>query len=325
MKKYDVYAIGNALVDMEFAIDDAFLASLNIDKGVMTLVDEAQQQRLYEALAGHTGKMASGGSAANTIIAVSHFGGNSFYSCKVANDPAGDFYVQDLVRAGVDTNLHRERDAGTSGRCIVMITPDAERTMHTFLGISEKVSELELHADAITASQYVYLEGYLVTSPSARAAAVKARQIAESQGVKTALTFSDPNMVKFFRDGLQEMAGHGVDLLFCNRQEALFWAETDSIEEAAERLKTTAKTFAITLGSEGALVFDGQDTHLVPATPVKAVDTNGAGDMFAGAFLYGLTHGYSYAQAGALATKAAARLVTQFGPRLKPEEHKPLL
>ncbi|HEX4938349.1 MAG TPA: PfkB family carbohydrate kinase, partial [Candidatus Kapabacteria bacterium] len=132
-------------------------------------------------------------------------------------------------------------------------------------------------------------------------------------------------MVKFFRDGLQEMAGNGVDLLFCNRQEALFWAETDSIEEAAERLKTTAKTFAITLGSEGALVFDGQDTHLVPATPVKAVDTNGAGDMFAGAFLYGLTHGYSYAQAGALATKAAARLVTQFGPRLKPEEHKPLL
>ncbi len=325
MKKYDVYAIGNALVDMEFAIDDAFLASLNIDKGVMTLVDEAQQQHLYEALAGHTGKMASGGSAANTIIAVSHFGGNSFYSCKVANDPAGDFYVQDLVKAGVDTNLHRERDTGTSGRCIVMITPDAERTMHTFLGISEKVSEQELHPEAIAASQYVYLEGYLVTSPSARAAAIKARQIAEGKGVKTALTFSDPNMVKFFRDGLQDMAGDGVDLLFCNRQEALFWAETDSIEEAAERLKRTAKTFAITLGGEGALLFDGQQLLQVPATPVKAVDTNGAGDMFAGAFLYGLTHGYDFARAGALATKAAAKLVTQFGPRLKPEEHKPLL
>lgn len=325
MKKYDVYAIGNALVDMEFAIDDSFLSSLNIDKGVMTLVDEPQQQRLYEALAGHTGKMASGGSAANTIIAVSHFGGNSFYSCKVANDPAGDFYVQDLVKAGVDTNLHRERDPGTSGRCIVMITPDAERTMHTFLGISEKVSELELHPEAIEASQYVYLEGYLVTSPSARAAAIKARQIAERKGVKTALTFSDPNMVKFFRDGLQDMAGDGVDLLFCNHQEALFWAETDSIEEAAERLKRTAKTFAITLGSEGALLFDGQNLIKVPATPVKAVDTNGAGDMFAGAFLYGLTHGYNFARAGALATKAAAKLVTQFGPRLKPEEHKPLL
>ncbi|HVL00873.1 MAG TPA: adenosine kinase [Dongiaceae bacterium] len=325
MKKYDVYSIGNALVDMEFAVDDSFLAGLGIDKGVMTLVDEAQQQRLYEALAGHTGKMASGGSAANTIIAVSHFGGKSFYSCKVANDSAGDFYVQDLVKAGVDTNLHQERDPGTSGRCIVMITPDAERTMHTFLGISEKVAVQDLNADAIAASEYIYLEGYLVTSPTARAAAIEARKIAESRGVKTALTFSDPNMVKFFRDGLQEMAGTGVDLLFCNREEALHWADTDSIEEAAERLKATAKTFAITLGSEGALVYDGHNLHKIPAVPVKAIDTNGAGDIFAGAFLYGLTHGYDFSRAGALATKAAAKLVTQFGPRLKPEEHKPLL
>ncbi|MEZ5508000.1 MAG: adenosine kinase [Gammaproteobacteria bacterium] len=325
MTKYDVYAIGNALVDMEFAIDDEFLTRLSIDKGVMTLVDEAQQQKLYEALAGHTGKMASGGSAANTIIAVSHFGGKSFYSCKVANDPAGDFYVQDLVRAGVDTNLHSERDPGTSGRCIVMITPDAERTMHTFLGISEKVSEAELHEDAIKASKYVYLEGYLVTSPNARAAAIKARKIAEASGVKTALTFSDPNMVTFFREGLKEMLGDGVDLLFCNETEALTWTGMDDIEAAAEDLKSIARSFAITLGSEGALVFDGQDYHRIPATPVKAVDTNGAGDMFAGAFLYGLTHGYGYVRAGALATKAAGRLVTQFGPRLKPDEHKPLL
>lgn len=325
MTKYDVYAIGNALVDMEFAIDDEFLARQNIDKGVMTLVDEAQQQALYEALAGHTGKMASGGSAANTIIAVSHFGGKSFYSCKVASDPAGDFYVQDLVRAGVDTNLHSERDPGTSGRCIVMITPDAERTMHTFLGISEKVSTAELHADAIKASKYVYLEGYLVTSPSARAAAIEARKIAEANGVKTALTFSDPNMVNFFRDGLQEMLGDGVDLLFCNRQEALTWTQTDNIEAAAEQLKSIAKSFAITLGGDGALLFDGTQLHSVPASPVKAVDSNGAGDMFAGAFLFGITNGYDYVKAGALATKAAGKLVTQFGPRLKPEEHKPLL
>ena len=243
----------------------------------------------------------------------------------MANDPAGDFYVQDLVRAGVDTNLHQERDPGTSGRCIVMITPDAERTMHTFLGISEKVAEAELHPDAIADSQYVYLEGYLVTSPTARAAAIKARQIAEEKGVKTALTFSDPNMVSFFRDGLAEMLGEGVDLLFCNDQEALGWTGADSIEAAAGQLKSIAKTFAITLGKDGALVYDGSDFHKIAAAPVKAVDTNGAGDMFAGAFLYGLTHGYGYVQSGALATKAAGRLVTQFGPRLKPAEHKPLL
>ena len=325
MKKYNVYAIGNALVDMEFTVDDDFLAKQNIDKGVMTLVDKAQQQSLYEALAGHTGKMASGGSAANTIIAVSHFGGKSFYSCKVANDPAGDFYVQDLVAAGVDTNLKANREDGISGKCIVMITPDAERTMHSHLGISETVSEAELHADAIADSDYVYLEGYLVTSPSGRAAAIKARELAEQKGVKTALTFSDPNMVKFFRDGLSEMLGDGVDLLFCNQDEALTWTQCDNVEAAAEQLKSLAKTFAITLGSKGALLYDGNDYIQVPATPVQALDTNGAGDMFAGAFLYGLSHDYSFQQAGALASKAAAQLVTQFGPRLKPQEYKALL
>ena len=234
MKKYHVYAIGNALVDMEFTVDDDFLAEHSIDKGVMTLVDEELQHRLYNSLKDRGGKKASGGSAANTIMAVSQFGGKSYYSCKVANDETGDFYVKDLVAAGVDTNLHKERDSGVSGKCIVMVTPDAERTMHTFLGISETVSHSELDEEAITNSEYVYLEGYLVTSDSARAAAVKAREIAENNQVKTALTFSDPNMVNFFKDGLNEMAGNGVDLLFCNEQEALTWAGTESIQEAAE-------------------------------------------------------------------------------------------
>ncbi len=291
----------------------------------MTLVDKEQQQTLYDALAGHTGKMASGGSAANTIIAVSHFGGQAFYSCKVANDPAGDFYVQDLVAAGVDTNLHKERESGVSGKCIVLITADAERTMHTYLGISETVSEADLHEDAIVNSDYCYLEGYLVTSDSGRAAAIKARQIAEKAGVKTALTFSDPNMVRFFKDGLQEMLGDKVDLLFCNREEALTWTGADTIADAAEELKLLCNSFAITLGAEGALIFDGQRQQQVAAAKVHAVDSNGAGDMFAGAFLYGLTHGYDYIKSAELATRAAGLLVTQFGPRLKIDQHKDLL
>ena len=319
MKKYNVYAIGNALVDMEFAIDDDFLTKQGIDKGVMTLVDKNQQQSLYDALAGHSGKMASGGSAANTIIGVSHFGGNAFYSCKVANDPAGDFYVQDLVAAGVDTNLHRQREDGVSGKCIVLITPDAERTMQTYLGISETVSEAELQEQAITHSDYCYLEGYLVTSDSGRAAAIKARKIAEKAGVKTALTFSDPNMVKFFKDGLQEMLGDKVDLLFCNEEEALTWTGADDIEAAAEELKQICSSYAITLGEHGSLVFDGSTQHRIAATPVQAVD------MFAGAFLYGLTHGYDYVKSAELASRAAGLLVTQFGPRLKIDQYKSLL
>lgn len=316
MKKYHVYAIGNALVDMEFTVTDDFLAEHKIDKGVMTLVDEDLQHRLYNALKDSGGKQASGGSAANTIIAVSQFGGKAFYSCKVANDETGDFYVKDLASAGIDTNLHQERENGVSGKCIVMVTPDAERTMHTFLGISETVSESELDEAALCDSQYLYLEGYLVSSDSARNAAIKAKQIAEANNVKTALTFSDPNMVNFFKDGLNEMVGDGVDLLFCNRQEALTWADTDNIEAACAKLKTIAKAFAITLGADGALVFDGNQEHLINAYPTKAIDTNGAGDMFAGAFLYALTHGHDFATAGSFANRAAARIVAHFGPRL---------
>lgn len=325
MKKYNVYAIGNALVDMEFAIDDAFLTRQKVDKGVMTLVDTNQQQALYDALAGHSGKMASGGSAANTIIAVSHFGGSSFYSCKVASDPAGDFYVQDLVAAGVDTNLKEQREDGVTGKCIVMVTPDAERTMHTCLSISETVSSADLNEEAIAHSDYLYMEGYLVTSDSGRAAVIRAREVAEQNGVKTALTFSDPNMVKFFKAGLQEMIGQQVDLLFCNQEEALTWTGADNIEQAAVELGKLARTYAITLGAQGALVFDGEQQHRIEAAKVQAVDSNGAGDMFAGAFLYGLTHGMDYVQAAGLAVRAAGQLVTQFGPRLKKDQHKPLL
>jgi len=325
MKKYHVYAIGNALVDMEFHVDDAFLAQMGIDKGVMTLVDQTQQHKLYNALKESQGKRASGGSAANTIIAVAHFGGKSFYSCKVANDDTGDFYVSDLQKAGVDTNLHRQRDEGVSGKCIVMVTPDAERTMHTFLGISEHVSDADLHLDAIAAAHYTYLEGYLVTSATGRQAAISLREKAAAQGVKTALTFSDPNMVKFFRDGLKEMAGGGVDLLFCNQQEAITWADCDDLQTATGALRGLAKQYVITLGKDGALVFDGEQQHHIAATPVKAIDTNGAGDMFAGAYLYAVTHGFTPQEAGNFAVRAAAKVVTYFGPRLPPQDYQALL
>lgn len=325
MKKYHVYAIGNALVDMEFHVEDTFLAQMGIDKGVMTLVDQAQQHTLYEALKDANGKRAGGGSAANTIIAVSHFGGQAFYSCKVANDDAGDFYVADLQRAGVDTNLHRRRDDGVSGKCIVMVTPDAERTMHTFLGISEQVSEQDLHPEAIESADYVYLEGYLVTSPSGRQGAIRLREKAAAQGVKTALTFSDPNMVKFFRDGLHEMLGNGVDLLFCNEHEALTWAGCEDLATATGALRALARQYVITLGKNGALVFDGEQQHHIAATPVTAIDTNGAGDMFAGAYLYAVTHGFTPVEAGNFAVRAAAKVVTHFGPRLEPAGYKSLL
>ncbi|MCW8909986.1 MAG: adenosine kinase [Gammaproteobacteria bacterium] len=325
MKKYHVYGVGNALVDMEFEVEDAFFEERGIDKGVMTLVDEPRQHELIAHLDAFEGKKASGGSAANTIIAVNYFGGNAFYSCKVANDELGDFYVNDLQAAGVDTNIDDGRKDGVTGKCLVMITPDAERTMNTFLGITETFSVDELHQEAIKDSEYLYMEGYLVTSDTGRHAAIEARKIAEQAGVKTALTFSDPAMVEFFKTGLAEMIGDGVDLLFCNEAEAKSWSGSENLNQALESLKSVAKTFAVTLGSKGAMIFDGKQMIEISPHPVKAIDSNGAGDMFAGAFIYGITHGHSFYEAGNIASLAAARVVSQFGPRLKAEDHKDII
>lgn len=321
-KKYDVYAIGNALVDMEFEVHDQFFKDHKIDKGLMTLVDEDRQNALMKALGTAVKKKQCGGSAANTIIATSQFGAKGFYSCKVSNDELGDFYYKDLVESGVDTNLQvQQRESGITGKCLVLITPDAERTMNTFLGITEKLSVSEVHDDAIKNSSYLYIEGYLVTSPTGRAAAIRSREVAEKNDVKTALTFSDVNMVKFFKEGLQEMMGpNGVDLLFCNESEALAFVGTESLTEAREALKKIAKSFVITRGDKGATLFDGTAFIDVEPFKVMAIDSNGAGDMYAGAFLYAISQKHSFAAAGKLASLAASRVVSQFGPRLKLQE-----
>ncbi|ACK65158.1 PfkB domain protein [Rippkaea orientalis PCC 8801] len=324
VKKYHVYGVGNALVDMEFEVTPQLLQELNIDKGVMTLVDEDRQNELITKLDGRLGKQSGGGSAANTMVAISQLGGKGFYSCKVADDDHGNFYLQDLQDCGLDTNYHNG-EQGTTGKCLVMVTPDADRTMNTFLGITANLSEQELVPEAIADAEYLYLEGYLVTSPTGKEAAIKAREIAQSSGVKTSFSLSDPNMVAFFKEGLLKMIGSGLDLVFANEAEALKMADTQDFSEAINYFKTIAKAFAITRGSQGSLVFDGQELIEVSPYPVQAIDTVGAGDMYAGAFLYGITHGMTYGQAGDLASRASSRIVTTYGARLTTEELKSLL
>lgn len=325
-KQYHIYGIGAALVDTEITLTDADLTTMAVAKGVMTLVDEARQHQLIDYLKNHlvASHKASGGSAANSIIAASYFGSRNFYSCKVANDENGQFYLDDIKAAGVTTPSHIVPPAGITGKCLVMITPDAERTMNTFLGISETLSVNELDPAAIAQSHYVYIEGYLVTSPTGRAAAIELRKQAEANNTRTALSLSDPAMVQFFRDGLVEMIGEGVDLIFCNKDEAIGFTKTQNIEQASEALKKYCKQFAITCGGDGALVFDGKELIQVAGTPAKAVDTNGAGDMFAGAFLHAINHGKDFKTAAEFANKAAAKVVSQFGPRLNAEQHEEL-
>ncbi len=327
MKKYHVYGLGNALVDKEFAVDDGFFAHEGIQKGVMTLVDGPSQEKILERLTARypLRKRSGGGSAANSLYAISQFGGRTFYSCKVATDELGDFYLSELGNHNINTNQGQARDSGTTGRCLVMVSPDAERTMLSHLGISEKLSTEDLDLEALKHSEYLYMEGYLVTSPSGRQACVEARKQARNHGVKVALTLSDPGMVQFFRGGLEEMIGDGVDLLFANDVEAQVWTCTETVEDAIESLKGIAKSMVITLGAKGAMLFDGEKNIQVAPHKVKAIDTNGAGDIFAGAFMYGISTGRDFDTAGRLASLAAATLVCNYGPRLNLEQHQEVL
>lgn len=327
MSTYDVYGLGAALVDTEIDVTDDNLEAFGVNKGVMTLVDEERQHELLRLLEDHLchSNRASGGSAANSIIAAQYFGATTFYSCKVANDENGSFYLQDLRNAGVRYPSTAGNTSGITGKCLVMITPDAERTMNTFLGVSASLSIAEIDEEALKASKFVYIEGYLVTSDTGRPAAIQLRQLAEKNNVRTALSLSDPAIVKFFKDGLQQMIGRGVDILFCNEAEALTYTEKEQLVDAIDELRRVASTVIVTRGSQGAIIQDASGLTEIAADKVSAVDTNGAGDMFAGAFLFGLSQGWSNARSAYLAVKAAGLVVSQFGPRLRPEQHQQLI
>ncbi len=313
---YDIYGLGNALVDTEFLVEDSFLTAHKIDKGHMTLVEEELIHSLTKALNGHTPKRMSGGSAANSLYAAQGFGSKTFYSCKVAHDETGDHFISDLTNAGVSVNGNAKGTGQVSGQCLILITPDAERSMNTFLGISAQLSKDEIDEAALANSRYFYTEGYLSTNESSLAAAIACRELAEANNVTTCVSLSDPSMVTFFREQLEQILGNGVDQLFCNEEEALAWAGTDRLDVAINELKDIARNCNITLGAKGSLCVDGSEQSEVPGTQVKAVDTNGAGDIYAGAYLAMIAAGAEPVEATKFANYAAAQLVTHIGARL---------
>jgi len=325
MKKYQIYGIGAALVDTEVVVTDAFLTTHKINKGLMTLVDEERQFYLLGALSSNSYhvKLSCGGSACNSIVAASCFGSKTFYSGKVADDDDGKFFVEDLQATGVD--FHKAKaSSGTTGKCLVMVTDDAERTMNTFLGANLDLTSNEVDEPILIKSDWLYLEGYLVTDDTRTDVALKAMECAKANQVKTSLSLSDPFVVQVFEDNLRKVIGDGVDLLFCNSDEAKSFTNTHSTEAAAEQLKKYAKTFVITCGAGGSLSYDGKDLLQTLGVTTNVVDTNGAGDMFAGAFLYAINTGHDYAWGAKFANAASARVVSQFGPRIEVVEYDQL-
>ncbi len=314
MAQFDVYGIGNSLVDIQTRVTDDVLQSLGFRKGVMTLVDEQTQQRVLSALPGSSINRCAGGSAANTVLAIAQFGGRTAYAGKVGRDPLGDFFLKDMREHGVFVDVTPgDRVTGT---CVVLITPDSQRTMLTHLGISADLGPDDVSEELVRQSTYVYVEGYLFTAELTKAAALRAVELAKRHGTRVALSASDPWLVEQFREELWRLVTNSVDLLFCNLDEARALTGRSEPEQCARAIHSHGVDVAVTLGADGSLLLhDGQVLRIDPV-PVEPKDTTGAGDMYAAGLLYGITHDLTWLQAGRLASYAAAQVVQQFGARL---------
>lgn len=312
----DVYGVGNALVDMEYKVDDEFLAEHDVAKGLMTLVEEDRLDALTNALSELTPERASGGSAANTVYAVQALGAKAAYACKIAHDETGNHFSGAMRDAGAWVAPEAQVANGKTGRCLVLVTPDGERSMNTFLGISATIDTSALQPEVLSKAKYLYIEGYLCSGDDSRALAEACREHAEASGVRTSITLSDPSMVEFFKDNLIKIIGNGVDHIFCNEEEALAWAGTDRLEIAANELADVGKSLSITLGAKGSYIVTKDGRREVAGYPSQVVDTNGAGDIYAGASLWGWQQGMEPANAARFANYCAAHLVSRYGARL---------
>jgi len=311
---YDVYGVGNAIMDLQLQCEDSFLGSIGVEKGVMTLVEEAQQQSVLKELANQSVNRCSGGSAANTIVGIADMGGKTAYASKTGNDSFGHQYLQEMDQLGIAIEV--EPASGQTGTCVVLITPDAQRTMLTHLGVSSQLSATDIHAEEIARAKYVYVEGYLFTGESTRAAALKTIELAKQQDVKVALTVSDPFLIDLCRDQFRELIEGPVDLLFCNEQEARALTGMDDPIECAREIHRHTGNVALTLGEKGSIIMHEREVIPIEGMEVDAVDSTGAGDMYAAGVLYGITHGLSWHQAGHLGSHAAGEIVAQLGARL---------
>ncbi|MEX0715891.1 MAG: adenosine kinase [Planctomycetaceae bacterium] len=325
--KYDVYGVGNALVDIEAPVSEEMLAELRFAKGMMTLVDEETQIRVLAALAGAPVSRCAGGSAANTVIGVADFGGKSAYCGKVGNDDIGEFCLRDMREVGVGIDVPPAQ--GATGTCVILITGDAQRTMLTCLGVSATLGPDDIDEDALRQAAYLYVEGYLFAGEQTRAAALRAIELAVKHGVKVAFTVSDPFLITHHREEFNELIEGPVDLLFCNIEEARSLTNLDDPIECAHAIHRHARNVALTLGPDGSILMHEGEAIPIEAVDVKAIDTTGAGDMYAAGVLYGITNGLTWKQSGRLASHAAGRIVAQMGARLKqrftPDEVRGLL
>ncbi len=310
----DIVAIGNAIVDIIGRCDDAFLAQHNCPKGHMRLVDTATITALYEGMG--PGTEISGGSAANTAVGVSSFGGTAGFIGKIADDEFGRIFAHDIKAAKVQFNGKPTPGGTSTSRSLILVTPDGERTMNTLLGISTELGKAELDEKLIAGAKVLYLEGYLYDRPEAKAAFSKAVAIAKRAGRQVALSLSDGFCVDRHRAEFKSLIADGIDIVFANEGEITSLYETADFTSAARTAAAQMKMAVLTRGAQGSLILSAGQEFVVPVDPVaKIVDTTGAGDLYAAGFLFGHTQGLDLATAGRLGSIAAAEIISHTGAR----------
>jgi len=314
----DVIGIGNALVDVLSNEDEVFLERHGLVKGTMHLVDEARARQLYEAMG--PGIEISGGSAANTIVGVASFGGRAHYVGKVRNDQLGEVFSHDLRSIGVRYTTPMATSGPSTGRCLIVVTPDAQRTMNTYLGASTQLGSADVDARLVSRGRILYLEGYLFDPPAAQEAFRVAADIAHGAGRKVALTLSDPFCVDRHRAAFVDLVQRHVDVLFANEMEICALYQVNEFDAAVERVREHCDIAALTRSERGSVIVAGDEVHLIDVQPVDIViDTTGAGDLYAAGFLFGLSRGMDLATCGRLGALAAAEVISHVGARpLKP-------
>jgi len=314
----DVVGIGNALVDVLDHKPHEFIGRHDLARGTMSLIDEDRAHQLYGAMA--PALEMSGGSAANTMVGIASLGGSAAYIGRVRDDQLGKSFAEDLRATGVEFSVPPAIDGPATGRCMIVVTPDAQRTMNTYLGASTDLGPGDVEPELISRAKLTYLEGYLWDRPSAKDAFRKAAGLAHEFGRQVALTLSDPFCVDRHRESFVELIDGAVDVLFANEEEIVSLFQVDSFEEAVRQVRGRVSVAALTRGGKGSMVIAGDEAHTIDPFPVEVRDTTGAGDLYAAGFLHGLAQGWSLDRCGTLGSASAAHIISRTGAR----PHEPL-
>lgn len=326
--KYDISALGNALVDTQYKVSSEFLSGVGIEADTMTLASAEEQAPIIEKLISMGSESVSdcGGSATNSLVAAANYGSNCHHVCRVADDEDGTRYLDSLRAAGVKhIGVSSENSDMPTGKCLILVTPDAKRTMISMLGVSAYLGASDIDYEVVENSKIFYIEGYMVTSDDNFNAVISTLEHLKGKDVLKALSLSDAGIVHGFKDKFDLIESYGIDMIFCNDDEAVAFSGKENLKDAIEYYKSKSYMTAVTKGADGSVIVQNGVEYLAPAEKITPVDTNGAGDMFAGSFMHAFLQGHDVEACAKFSNYASSKVVETFGPRLSSDGYAEVL